>query len=124
MTTANFNKIFDQIDTALDAETVLQCENGTGYFDHMTKIDLPADIVKFTDKKGRRGIACKTARGNVVFFQRKVDGESFAYNAPRELKKLMSIAAPSNRFTDDTLGMLIGYYKPENFVQKILDDVA
>jgi hypothetical protein len=119
----NFNRIFDQIDTTLSAETVLKGENGTGYFNGLTLVDFDGDLAKFTDRHDRRGIVCKTRLGNIVFFQRRIDGERFAYNAAGALRLIMSAAVPENVLTDDSLSIWIGNFKPTNTMKKIIDEI-
>lgn len=121
----NFDIIFDKIKTELDAATVKAGENGTGYFDGLCRVRMPASMTKFTDDLGRRGIVLKTFRGNVVFFERYTDRpDVFAYNCPQSLKSLMRTSIQHNCLNDEQLGEWIGHGTPRNQINHILEDLA
>jgi hypothetical protein len=117
-----FESYTNRINNVLDADTVKDSANGTGYLDGLTRLKNTfeeGDRAKFTDEHGRVGVVLFTDFGNVVIFQRYKDNDYvFVSNVAPTFKNVVPCGALNSEFVEWMLNSI-----PTNRAQAIVDDV-
>ena len=88
MANVQFEKAFSAIANVVAFKE--SWKNGTGYFDNAV-FDREINVIsKSVDPNGRRMVLIPTMVGNVVVFERYLDGDVIVSNEPLSIKKLVA----------------------------------
>lgn len=98
--------------------------NGTGYYDFATKVDIPVGVVvkSYDTTSSRKLLLIGTRLGTVVVFERYENGKHGVYvlNAPQAIsKRFLNFGNARSSLSQDTIFNLIGTYYNDKFHDNI-----
>lgn len=105
----SFGKRWDEVTASISFDPAWH--NGTGYFDHASKVDLPVgSIYRSTDECGRRLLLIGTVQGTLVLFERYSQGweiYAIAVSGKHEARRLITEHCNDSRLSSDGLNEVI-----------------